>query len=45
VHDIYGVLIDGMQGERGKLRSGDGGAAFTAPPPAQALSQYSGIVR
>ena len=36
LRDIYGVLIDGMQGERGKLRSGgDGGAAFNAPPPAQ----------
>ena len=36
-----------MQGERGKLRSGgDGGAAFNAPPPAQApLSLYSGIVK
>ena len=34
LRDIYGQLIDGMQGERGKLRSGgDGGAAFNAPPP------------
>ena len=47
LRDIYGVLIDGMQGERGKLRSGgDGGAAFNAPPPAQKpLSQFSGIVK
>jgi uncharacterized protein YfaS (alpha-2-macroglobulin family) len=47
LRDIYGVLIDGMQGERGKLRSGgDGGAAFNAPPPTQKpLSQYSGIVK
>ncbi len=47
LRDIYGVLIDGMQGERGKLRSGgDGGAAFTAPAPAQKpLSHYSGIVK
>ena len=47
LRDIYGVLIDGMQGERGKLRSGgDGGAAFNAPPPAQKpLSHYSGIVK
>ena len=45
--DIYGMLIDGMQGERGKLRSGgDGGAAFNAPPPAQKpLALYSGIVK
>ncbi len=36
LRDIYGVLIDGMQGERGRLRSGgDGGAAFNAPPPTQ----------
>ena len=47
LRDIYGVLIDGMQGERGKLRSGgDGAAAFTAPAPAQKpLSHYSGIVK
>ncbi len=33
LRDIYGVLIDGMQGARGAIRSGgDGGAAFTAPP-------------
>ena len=46
LRDIYGMLIDGMQGERGKLRSGgDGGAAFNAPPPAQKpLALYSGIV-
>ncbi len=47
LRDLYGQLIDGMQGERGKLRSGgDGGAAFNAPPPAQKpLSFYSGIVK
>ncbi|MFM8745935.1 MAG: alpha-2-macroglobulin family protein [Aestuariivirga sp.] len=47
LRDIYGQLIDGMQGERGKLRSGgDGGALFNAPPPAQKpLSLYSGIVK
>lgn len=47
LRDIYGVLIDGMQGERGRIRSGgDGGAAFNAPPPSQKpLSRYSGIVR
>lgn len=46
LRDIYGMLIDGMQGERGKLRSGgDGGAAFNAPPPAQKpLALYSGII-
>ncbi|MCA3555531.1 alpha-2-macroglobulin [Aestuariivirga sp.] len=47
LRDIYGSLIDGMQGERGRLRSGgDGGAAFNAPPPAQKpLALYSGIVK
>jgi uncharacterized protein YfaS (alpha-2-macroglobulin family) len=47
LRDIYGQLIDGMQGERGKLRAGgDGGAMFNAPPPAQKpLSFYSGIVK
>ena len=47
LRDIYGSLIDGMQGERGKLRNGgDGGAAFNAPPPAQKpLALYSGIVK
>ena len=47
LRDVYGMLIDGMQGERGKLRSGgDGGAAFNAPPPAQKpLALYSGIVK
>ncbi|MFN4143290.1 alpha-2-macroglobulin family protein [Aestuariivirga sp.] len=47
LRDIYGLLIDGMQGERGRLRSGgDGGAALNAPPPAQKpLSLYSGIVK
>jgi uncharacterized protein YfaS (alpha-2-macroglobulin family) len=47
LRDIYGVLIDGMQGERGHIRSGgDSGAAFNAPPPSQKpLSRYSGIVK
>ena len=47
LRDIYGQLIDGMQGERGKLRSGgDGGAAFNAPPPTQKpLAFYSGILK
>ncbi|MCB1377226.1 MAG: alpha-2-macroglobulin family protein [Alphaproteobacteria bacterium] len=47
LRDIYGVLIDGMQGERGRIRSGgDGGAANNAPPPTQPpLSLFSGIVK
>ncbi len=47
LRDLYGALIDGMQGQRGKIRSGgDGGAAFNAPPPTQPpLSLFSGIVK
>ena len=47
IRDLYGQLIDGMQGARGQIRSGgDEGAQLTGSPPAQApLSLYSGIVR
>ena len=47
LRDIYGMLIDGMQGEKGRIRSGgDSGAAFNAPPPTQPpLSLFSGVVR
>ena len=47
VRDLYGQLIDGMQGVRGTIRSGgDEGAALAGPPPTQApLALYSGIVR
>ena len=47
VRDLYGQLIDGMQGARGQIRSGGdmGGAELSGSPPAQApLSLYSGIV-
>ena len=47
IRDLYGQLIDGMQGARGQIRSGgDAGAAeLSGSPPAQApLSLYSGIV-
>jgi uncharacterized protein YfaS (alpha-2-macroglobulin family) len=47
VRDLYGQLIDGMQGARGQIRSGGdiGGAELSGSPPAQApLSFYSGIV-
>ncbi len=33
LRDIYGVLIDGMQGERGKLRSGGDGERPIPPRP------------
>jgi uncharacterized protein YfaS (alpha-2-macroglobulin family) len=47
VRDLYGQLIDGMQGVRGAIRSGGdiGGAELSGSPPSQApLSLYSGIV-
>ena len=46
LHDLYGQLIDGMQGNRGKIRTGgDGGSADLSPPPTQApLAFFSGIV-
>jgi alpha-2-macroglobulin len=47
IRDLYGQLIDGMQGVRGQIRSGgDEGAELAGSPPTQApLSLYSGIVR
>jgi hypothetical protein len=47
LRDLYGVLIDGMQGAKGRIRSGgDAAEAFTAPPPTQPpLSLFSGIVK
>lgn len=47
VRDLYGQLIDGMQGARGAIRSGGdmAGAALSGSPPTQApLALYSGIV-
>ncbi len=47
VRDLYGALIDGMQGVRGRIRSGgdEGGMQLGSNPPAQApLALYSGIV-
>ncbi len=47
IRDLYGQLIDGMQGARGQIRSGgDSGAELSGSPPTQApLALYSGIVR
>src|SRR5665213_3512597 len=47
IRDLYGQLIDGMQGVRGAIRNGgDAGAELTGSPPTQApLALYSGIVR
>ncbi len=47
IRDLYGKLIDGMQGAIGQIRSGgDAGAELTGSPPTQApLALYSGIVK
>jgi uncharacterized protein YfaS (alpha-2-macroglobulin family) len=47
IRDLYGQLIDGMQGVPGTIRSGgDIGAELAGSPPAQApLALYSGIVK
>ena len=47
IRDLYGQLIDGMQGIRGQIRSGGdtAGAELSGSPPTQApLALYSGIV-
>ncbi len=47
IRDIYGQLIDGMQGAAGKIRTGGdiGAVELSGSPPAQApLALYSGIV-
>ena len=47
IRDIYGQLIDGMQGARGQIRTGgdSAGAELSGSPPAQApLALYSGLV-
>jgi alpha-2-macroglobulin len=47
IRDLYGQLLDGMQGARGAIRTGgDGpGASLGATPPTQPpLALYSGIV-
>jgi len=47
VRDLYGQLIDGMQGTKGEVRTGgDSGAeALQGSPPTQApLALYSGII-
>ena len=47
IRDLYGQLIDGMQGTRGQLKTGgDGGGAELqgSPPTQKPLALYSGIV-
>lgn len=48
VRDLYGFLIDGMQGTRGAIRSGGDGSAAKldgAPPTQEPLARYSGVVK
>ena len=47
IRDLYGQLIDGMQGTRGQIRSGgdSSGTELSGSPPTQApLALYSGVV-
>jgi uncharacterized protein YfaS (alpha-2-macroglobulin family) len=46
IRDLYGQLIDGMQGARGQIKTGgDAGAELQGAPPTQKpLALYSGIV-
>lgn len=47
IRDLYGQLIDGMQGTRGQIRSGgdaNGGELQGSPPTQKPLALYSGIV-
>src|SRR5207244_11665729 len=47
IRDLYGQLIDGMQGTRGQIRSGGDTAAAQlegSPPAQKPLALYSGIV-
>jgi uncharacterized protein YfaS (alpha-2-macroglobulin family) len=47
IRDLYGQLIDGMQGARGQIRTGGdiGAASLSGSPPTQPpLALYSGIV-
>jgi alpha-2-macroglobulin len=47
IRDLYGDLIDGMQGTRGQIRSGgDAGAELQGnPPTGPPVALYSGIVK
>ncbi|MBP7242760.1 alpha-2-macroglobulin family protein [Amaricoccus sp.] len=46
IRDVYGRLIDGMQGVAGQLRSGgDGGGSLQGPPPTEELlATFSGVL-
>src|SRR6201985_3309506 len=46
IRDLYGQLIDGMQGTRGAIKSGGdaGGELQGSPPTQKPLALYSGVV-
>ncbi len=46
LRDLYGQLIDGMQGTRGEIRSGgdEGAALHGSPPTGPPVALYSGLV-
>src|SRR5215212_6499658 len=46
IRDLYGQLIDGMQGTRGAIRTGgdEGGRLNGSPPTGPPLALYSGVV-
>jgi uncharacterized protein YfaS (alpha-2-macroglobulin family) len=47
LRDLYGQLIDGMQGTRGQIRTGgdsDAGALEGSPPAQKPVALYSGLV-
>ena len=48
LRDLYGYLIDGMQGAAGAIRSGgdgDAGGLNGIPPTQEPLARYSGVVK
>ncbi len=46
IRDLYGQLIDGMQGSRGEIRSGgdEGAQLHGSPPTGPPVALYSGLV-
>src|SRR5262249_58712686 len=46
IRDLYGQLIDGMQGARGQIKTGGDAAAELqgSPPTQKPLALYSGVV-
>jgi alpha-2-macroglobulin len=48
IRDLYGYLIDGMQGVRGAIRSGGDGGGLSGsaiPPTQEPVARYSGVVK